>query len=542
MKKNSFVEGTIAAYIAILLTKIIGAIYVIPFYKIIGESGGVLYSYAYNVYNLFLNISTSGIPTAVSIIIAEYNTLKMYNEREFTYKVANKVISLISFIAFIFMFVFAKYIGLFLIGDIKGGNSIESIVLVIRVISFCLLIIPFLSITRGYLQGNKYVSVSSFSQLIEQITRIFIVLVGSYIAINVLHYSIPVGVSVALSGTVLGGLSALLFLRYKIYKNKEEFNKGVTKEKPKITTKEVIKKIIVHAIPVIIVAVTQNIYEMIDLKFILKGLHMIGYPGYKCELLASIIVTWGPKICMVINALAIGLCASIIPFIVSSYVKKDNKELNKKFNQAINTIIFVGIPLALFITVFSKEAYYIFYGNSNYGSIVLKMLSLVSIFFSIQMVINMMLQGMKKYKVVYLNTITGIVVNAMLDIPMILLLNKIGFYPYLGTLLATIIGQTVSITIVLISLKKELKFKYMEIISTIFKTILSNVFMIVLMLILKKLLFNTDKYIFTLIDLGISGVLSISLYAFITYKTKLMDEVLGVDIISKILKKLKIKK
>ena len=50
MKKNSFVEGTIVAYISILITKIVGAIYVIPFYKIIGITGGVLYGYAYNIY------------------------------------------------------------------------------------------------------------------------------------------------------------------------------------------------------------------------------------------------------------------------------------------------------------------------------------------------------------------------------------------------------------------------------------------------------------------------------------------------------------
>ena len=54
MRKNSFVEGTVVAYISILITKIIGAVYVIPFYEIIGTDGGVLYSYAYNVYNLFL--------------------------------------------------------------------------------------------------------------------------------------------------------------------------------------------------------------------------------------------------------------------------------------------------------------------------------------------------------------------------------------------------------------------------------------------------------------------------------------------------------
>ena len=56
MKKNKFVEGTLFAYFVILLTKIIGAIYVIPLRAIIGEEGGVLYGYAYQVYTLFLDI------------------------------------------------------------------------------------------------------------------------------------------------------------------------------------------------------------------------------------------------------------------------------------------------------------------------------------------------------------------------------------------------------------------------------------------------------------------------------------------------------
>ena len=59
MKKNSFVEGTFIATFAIIIVKVLGVLYVIPFYRIIGESGGSLYSYAYNVYNLFLNISTA---------------------------------------------------------------------------------------------------------------------------------------------------------------------------------------------------------------------------------------------------------------------------------------------------------------------------------------------------------------------------------------------------------------------------------------------------------------------------------------------------
>lgn len=543
MKKNSFVEGTIVAYLSILITKIVGAIYVIPFYNIIGENGGVLYSYAYNIYNLFLNISTSGIPTAVAIIISEYNALKMFNEREYTYKIANKTISIISFIAFLIMFIFAKYLALFFIGDLDGANSIESVVLVIRVISLCLLVVPFLSVTRGYLQGNKYVAPSSFSQLLEQLARIFVVLIGSYVAINVLHFSVPIGVSVALFGTVFGAAIALLYLKTKIRKNKKEFLKGVDKPlKSSVSGKEIIKKIIKHAFPVIIIAITQNIYEMIDLRFIIRGLYMIGFTGSKSEVLGSIVVTWTPKICMLINALAIGLCTSIIPFIVEGYTKKDIKLVNSRFNQSINTILFVGIPLATFIIAFSKPVYYIFYGNSTYGGIILKMMAIVSIFFSLHMVVNMMLQGMKKYKIVYLNTFTGIIVNALLDIPMILLLNKLGFHPYLGTLMATLIGQLVSLTIVFISLKREHKFEYIPILKNISKTILPTIATIIVILILKTFIKYNGGYIITIIKLGICGLISMGTYMLITYKNKSLQNILGEDIINKVLSKLRIKK
>lgn len=543
MKKNSFVEGTIVAYLSILITKIVGAIYVIPFYNIIGENGGVLYSYAYNIYNLFLNISTSGIPTAVAIIISEYNALKMFNEREYTYKIANKTIAIISFIAFLIMFIFAKYLALFFIGDLDGANSIESVVLVIRVISLCLLVVPFLSVTRGYLQGNKYVSPSSFSQLLEQLARIFVVLIGSYVAINVLHFSVPIGVSVALFGTVFGAAIALLYLKTKIRKNKKEFLKGVDKPlKSSVSGKEIIKKIIKHALPVIIIAITQNIYEMIDLRFIIRGLYMIGFTGSESEVLGSIVVTWTPKICMLINALAIGLCTSIIPFIVEGYTKKDIKLVNSRFNQSINTILFVGIPLATFIIAFSKPVYYIFYGNSTYGGIILKMMAIVSIFFSLHMVVNMMLQGMKKYKIVYLNTFTGIIVNALLDIPMILLLNKLGFHPYLGTLMATLIGQLVSLTIVFISLKREHKFEYIPILKNISKTILPTIATIIVILILKTFIKYNGGYIITIIKLGICGLISMGTYMLITYKNKSLENILGEDIINKVLSKLRIKK
>ena len=59
MKKNTLVNGALVATLAIIITKIMGILYVIPFYSIIGDKGGALYGYAYNIYLLFISISTS---------------------------------------------------------------------------------------------------------------------------------------------------------------------------------------------------------------------------------------------------------------------------------------------------------------------------------------------------------------------------------------------------------------------------------------------------------------------------------------------------
>ena len=71
-------EGSFIATFGIVLCKIIGLIYVIPFYAMISNTGAALYSYAYSIYAVFLSLSTSGIPIAMSKLVSEYNSLEYY--------------------------------------------------------------------------------------------------------------------------------------------------------------------------------------------------------------------------------------------------------------------------------------------------------------------------------------------------------------------------------------------------------------------------------------------------------------------------------
>ena len=171
MKKNSFINGALIATIGIVITKFLGIIYVIPFYAIIGEANIALYGYAYTIYNLFLSLSTVGIPPAMSKLISEYNTLGYYNTKERAYKLGKRLLMVMGIILFIVMFVGAPFIAHQIMGNNTGGNSKESITFVIRVISTAILIVPILSVTKGYLQGHKFMTPSSVSQVIRSEER-----------------------------------------------------------------------------------------------------------------------------------------------------------------------------------------------------------------------------------------------------------------------------------------------------------------------------------------------------------------------------------
>lgn len=539
MKKDSFLKGTIVASVAIIITKILGVLYVIPFYKIIGEAGGVLYSYAYNIYNLFLNISTAGIPIAISMIISEYLTLGKLDAKERTFSVGKKIILTFSVISFLTLFIFSDYFALFFVNGVEGASPIKDISLVIKAISISLIITPYISVLRGYLQGHKFISPGSISQVWEQLIRIAVILIGSFISINIFKTSIPVGVSVALTGAFFGALGAYFYLKVKINKNKDLFK--IDNKKDNISNKSIAKKIVFYCIPLIIISITNDLYNIIDMKLIIKGLYMIGFSAEKCELISSIIATWAPKICMIISAISMGLITSLIPHIIESFTKRDYKSSNKIFNQAISTLIVVALPLTIGIIILSNDVYQIFYGVSPYGGKILGVSAVVSLFVGILSVMNTSLQGFKKFKLVIISTLIGLVINATLDIPMILLLNKIGITPYYGTSIATIIGSSTSMIIILIYLKKKLNFGYKSLVMNLQKTIFPLILMTVIVLILNYLIGMPTSKILILLKVGAIGVIGIVIYLVLIYKNNGLSLIFGEEQITDIMKKLNLR-
>lgn len=518
MKKNSFMEGAIVATLGIVIVKIIGLIYVIPFNAIIGESGGALYGYAYNIYMLFLSISSAGFPFAISKLTSEYESLGYNKAVKDTYNISLKIISIISIIIFILLFIFAPQIGKLIIGNAEGGNSISDIAFVIRCVSFAILVIPFLSVTKGFLQGHKFISPTSVSQIIEQVVRVAVILIGSYLALKVFKSDLKTAVGISVSGAFFGGLIAYIYLKIKINKTKL-LKIDTKKDKKVITKKEIIKKIITYSVPFIVISLIYNLYNTVDMILISRTMSdILHYPIDKVESVLSIFTTWGVKLNNILLAVITGLTTSLIPNIVSSYTKKDKKDVDNKFNKALQCILIVLVPCTLFLSFLSESVWTLFYGDSYYGPLIYKVFVFYALFGGLYSIVVNTLQGLSKYKLVITTVFIGLIINTVLDVPMMLLVNKLGYEVSYGAVLAAIIGYLTSTIISLVVLHKKYGFNFTDTKKRLPGLIISWVVFELIIVILKLFVpLDLDNRLIQIPILLLYGVCSFGIYGVINY-------------------------
>ena len=542
MRKNSFVEGTFIAYGAIVISKLMGALYSIPFYQMIGDQGGVIYSCAYSIYVLFLDISTSGVPIAVSIVISEYNARGMYRSKERAYSVALRVVMGLSLVSFLVMELFARQIGRYFLEDMTGGVSIEDIAAGVRMVAVCLLIAPLLSIKRGYLQGHKFLSAPSQSQVIEQLVRIAVVLAGTYLSIYVLKLGVTVGVCVALSGTALGALAAYLYLARKSRASREAFSAGASspEERP-AATGEIIRKVFSYCVTIVIMTVSISVYSLVDMKMLLVGLHRLHYSDGDTQVIASIASTWIPKICMIITALSTGLVSSIAPHMAESRSNGNRGEINQKLNQALSTVMLISVPLGLGMMIFAEPLFTLFYGQSAYGPGILRLAIVVNVVGSMATVTSMSMQSIGRGRTVCYVTIVGIILNAALDLPLIYLFHYLGLPAYLGATVASIVGQAVTLGLLLLSLRASYGFSYTPVLRGLVRELPAMGAMGAVALLLRWLWPPvTAQGLFLVVQLAVYALTGGGLYLLLAYRLGAVDAVLGRETTERLLRKFKV--
>ena len=530
MRKSTFVKGAFITTLGIVIAKILGILYVIPFHAVIGDKGGALYGYAYTIYTVFMSLASAGIPLAISKLVSEYQTLGYYNAKKRVFIIGKRIALILGLICFLIILFCAPLLAKAVLGNVHGGNSVEDVAFVIRVIGTAILIVPVLSIYRGYFEGHRLFSPPSISQVIEQLIRVLIIIFGSFMALKVFKLNLTSAVGIALFGATAGAIFSYFYLFYKRVKNRSVFNEKVRKvNEPIITNKTIFKKIVYYSIPFILIDVFKSVYNYVDMVTVVKGL--VNYASYKvgdAEIVYSMLSTWSAKFNMIILSVSTGVVVSLIPNLTESVVKKDKEAINKKINQALNILLFLTVPMTLGISFLSKSIWTLFYGNSVYGPSVLSYYIFVGLFVGLFTAMVSTLQTLKDYKAVFISLISGVVLKILLTNYLLMSFYKMSLPPYYGVITASIIGYFVSFVICLIILRFKYSISFEEVIKNGFDVMCASILMILVLFIVKLFIpiYSTTRLMNLLIIL-VYMIIGIIVYFLYGYYTRLIKRVFG---------------
>ena len=545
MKKNTFLEGAMIATIGITLCKIIGLVYVIPFYAIIGTQGGALYSYAYSIYAIFLSLSNSGIPVAVSKVISEYNTLGYVKAKERAFQMASIVIIGLGIFFFLVLVIFAPTIASVILGDIQGGNTLEGVTLVIRVVATALLIVPIESVTQGYFQGHKIMVPPTMANVIEQLVRVIVIVAGSFVALQVFHLSLETAVGIAVFGATIGCLVAYFYLLRVLKKNKKKIEETalVASHEPRISRKTILKKIIYYALPFVMIDVMNSAYGMVDTLTVVSGLTDLGYDAVTTETAIGVIATWATKLNMIVASIALGITVSLIPNIASSYVKKNWKGVSRKMNQALQALSLTTIPMAFGLSFLAAPVWVIFYGYNALSIDIFRLYILQAITFSFYTTLVNLIQTMNRTKLGMGILGGSFIAKYLLNVPIMKLCYSIGIPAYYGPIFTTLLTQSVSVLLILIIMRKDYQVAYRKTIVLTIKVLLITGVMLGILSIMNLFIpvVVQSRWMAILITILYAGVGAI-IYCALGYRHHVFQEVFGNDILERILRKVHLKK
>lgn len=540
MKKNNFVQGAFIATLGIVITKILGILYVIPFYAIIGEKGGALYGYAYSIYLVFMAISSAGIPLAISKIISEYQTLGYYDAKQRAFKIGKQIATTLGILCFIILFVFAPQIATAILGDLKGGNTIEDVTFVIRVISTAITVVPVLSIYRGYFEGHKFITPTAVSQVFEQVVRVLVIVVGSFLTLKVFNLSLTTAVGVAVFGATVGSFASYFYLIEKRFKNKKKFEeKELNVKEPKITNKQILKKIMIYAFPLIMIDIFKSLYSVVDTVTVVKTLGPI-YGTKTAESIMSILSTWAAKFNMIIISISTGMIVSLTPNLTASAVVGNTEDVKKKINQSFQMLIFLILPMTVGLSFLAKPVYTVFYGASKYGPSVLSFYVYVALITALFTTAITITQVLKYYKVVFVSLASGLVLKSLINVSLINQLYNLGLPGYYGSVLASILGYGLSFIICLIALHKKCGVNYEKTIKQTINALCGTVLMVLVLSVVKLVVpISVASRFLNILIIVVYAAIGMITYFIYMKKTHSIDEVFGKDFLNKFKKKKK---
>lgn len=211
---NKWMRGAIILTITGFISRILGMIYRVPLQNIAGDEGLYVYQQIYPLLSLAIILSLYGIPSAVAQQFSENQPSRQLFTRVFY------LLTGLGILSWLGIYLFAETWAL-LMGDLQLTKPIQ-------MSSFMFLLLPMISLLRGYFQSYEETHLVGISQVVEQFVRVILIIGITFYVVSTNRSLYELGTLAALA-TIIGTFVAVIYLGIKFLLRKNSMETPTSK-------------------------------------------------------------------------------------------------------------------------------------------------------------------------------------------------------------------------------------------------------------------------------------------------------------------------
>ena len=433
MKNRTFLKGALILIIFNLIGKVIGAVYRIPLARIIGSVGMGEYQLVFPLYSLFLTISTSGIPVAISKLVAEYSSQNRFKEIKKLLKISFIVLFIITFLGASILVLGARFFAKL------HGNELTYITY--YAIAPAVIFVGMLSAFRGYFQGKLKMVPTAVSGLIEQVLKLVI---GLFLAIKLSNFGVIYSVFGALLGISISEFFALLFLIICYIFDRLKSKKVIVyRDYESLSTTKVAKQFLQLVVPITPGGLIVPITTMVNSFITISSLMSVGYTNEISAMMLGLESGVVEPLIHMPVVIAISLSTVLLPSLSGLQANGNTEKVKQLICKTYQITLSLAVAAAVCYVIFGEQIISLLYGSSFtdaevYLSVKILFLSSANIIFlSLVQITTSVLQGLghTKYPVVVL------IVASILKVALNAMLIRMPELNIMGTVIASVLCQ-----------------------------------------------------------------------------------------------------
>lgn len=508
-----------------IVSRILGVVYLIPWLIMLGSyhnqlNAQALFNSSYTPYALFLSVGTAGLPSVIAREVSRLNSQNRYKDSLYITKLGLVIMLVMGLACGILLYATAP-----IIAKNSPVDSVASATISIRVLVPAVIILPSMSMVRGWFQGNNDMKPYGISQLWEQFARILFILLATLLVIEVFHHNYVTAVYFSVFGACVGAIASYLYLFAYLRKQRGHYKRLLEKSEER-TLNDVTRSLLnlwYASIPFVLLGSFITVTQLIDqllFKQILIDFNHLGkdYVSY----IYTIFSANPSKITTVVISLATAVSETSLPLLagLKSMKKNSQESIKQLLLENYRLLLFVLLPVVALGAFAASPVYTVLFSHDSLGAYYLVENIIQSLLAGLVMNSLTLLLALNMNKLAVIYMVWGVLIKLVLQVPMTMLMGADG----------AILSTDISFLVVILFSYHKLNKTYQVKLTSLLPIVVANEIYLFVLFIYQMLLgyrFNNLGRVGSFGYLVIFGLIFLGLYLLIANFMGISERIFG---------------